>query len=485
MNPFDRLSDYLRKVERRLRVLAWTRGAALTAAAALLLTVMLVWIANSFAFSSTSMAASRTVLVLALGGALAFGLAVPLLRLNRRKAATKAEQKFPQFEERLVTFAERAADKPDDPFLHLLADDALKAAQTAQPEEVAAKRSLVGLGSLAATAAGILIWLGTSGPGFWGYGTSLLWAGPPKAADTPFYDLIVEPGNKTVRKRADQMITARTVGFTPARMRLLARYASASKWEETQMRPVAGSPEHQFLLSGLPESLDYYVEAGNLKSKTFKLTVIDLPSVKRIRVRYDYPAWTGMKPVTEDPGGDLRAVVGTVAGISVETDKPLANGVLVLDDGTRLPLIAGRASLTLKKDGVYHIAAVEQGETVRLSDDYFIEARQDSKPTVKIVRPGRDAKVNPVEEVPIVIEAQDDFGLHDLKLHYSVNGGKEQAVTLLASKGAQTAEGRTLIALEEHKMAPGDIVAFYASARDAQSTARTDMFFVEAQPFER
>ncbi|MGH8631037.1 MAG: hypothetical protein ACREU7_09770, partial [Burkholderiales bacterium] len=72
-----------------------------------------------------------------------------------------------------------------------------------------------------------------------------------------------------------------------------------------------------------------------------------------------------------------------------------------------------------------------------------------------------------------------------LKLHYSVNGGKEQAVTLLATKGAQTAEGRTLITLEEHKMAPGDIVAFYASARDAQSTARTDMFFVEAQPFER
>ncbi len=42
MKPLDRLSDYLGAVERRLRVLALTRGAAVTAAAALLLTVVAV-----------------------------------------------------------------------------------------------------------------------------------------------------------------------------------------------------------------------------------------------------------------------------------------------------------------------------------------------------------------------------------------------------------------------------------------------------------
>jgi hypothetical protein len=33
---------------------------------------------------------------------------------------------------------------------------------------------------------------------------------------------------------------------------------------------------------------------------------------------------------------------------------------------------------------VYHFAAKEQNESVRLSEDYFIEARLDNAPTVKI-----------------------------------------------------------------------------------------------------
>ena len=57
MNPLDRLSDYLGAVEKRLRLLAWTRGVAIAAGVALVATVALVLIANSFAFSSSSLTA--------------------------------------------------------------------------------------------------------------------------------------------------------------------------------------------------------------------------------------------------------------------------------------------------------------------------------------------------------------------------------------------------------------------------------------------
>ena len=33
--------------------------------------------------------------------------------------------------------------------------------------------------------------------------------------------------------------------------------------------------------------------------------------MKDIRVTYKYPKWTGMKPVTEEHSGDLRAIEGT------------------------------------------------------------------------------------------------------------------------------------------------------------------------------
>ena len=53
---------------------------------------------------------------------------------------------------------------------------------------------------------------------------------------------------------------------------------------------------------------------------------------------------------------------------------------------------------------------VEKAEDIRLSEDYFIEAQKEQPPKVKITRPGRDAKVNPIEEVTVRVEAQDDFG---------------------------------------------------------------------------
>ena len=183
------------------------------------------------------------------------------------------------------------------------------------------------------------------------------------------------------------------------------------------------------------------MEAGGVRSPTYKLNVVDLPSVKNIKVTYHYPAWTGMKDAVEDPGGDLRAVEGTIAEVAIQTDRPLANGALLLDDGTKLPLRSGAdgmvASVPIQKDGMYHVAAVESGEDVRLSEDYFIEAQKDEPPEVKITRPGRDFKATPIEEVTVAVDAKDDFGLKDVELHYSVNGGPEKTVSHAADQGRQ------------------------------------------------
>src|SRR5262249_26705635 len=78
-----------------------------------------------------------------------------------------------------------------------------------------------------------------------------------------------------------------------------------------------------------------------------------------------------------------------------------------------------------------------------------------------------------------------DFGLQAMSLHYSVNGGAEKTMPLLRNTGSQSAEGSTTLFLEDYKLVPGDIVGIYATARDARSSSKTDMYFIEAQPFER
>src|SRR5439155_752788 len=144
-------------------------------------------------------------------------------------------------------------------------------------------------------------------------GTNLLWAGLPKGTTKAFYAIQVQPGNRTVRKRSDQMITARLMGFASPKVRFFAKYSSASAWEQAEMGTEAGGTAYQFLIAGVPETMEYYVEAGGVKSDTFKLNVVDLPGVKKVKVTYHNPAWLGLPNVVEDPGGDLRAVEGTKA----------------------------------------------------------------------------------------------------------------------------------------------------------------------------
>ena len=488
MRPFDELEGYLKRIQQRIAMSTLARGGALAFGSALLATVILVWIANAFGFSEGVVTTSRLLLFLVCAFALSFGIILPLLRLNQRRTAREVESKFPVFGERLLTCVEQK--ESGNPFLDLVAADAMKLSTQAAPEEISKTSRIAAFSSAAIAALATLAWLILAGPGYFGYGAALLWGATPKEGSKPIYDIIVSPGDKLVRRKADQAVNARIIGFSTNKAQLFAKYQGATKWEQAPMMPQPQGDAFEFLFSNLPTAVEYYVEAGGTKSKTFKLSVVDLPGVKKMRVNYKYPSWTGLKPVSDEQSADLRAVAGTEAEVNILTDKPLNEGVLVFDDGRKIPLTKGegnwlQAKVSIEKDGMYHVAAMEQGQAVRLTEDFFIEARPETPPVIKVSKPGRDMKVSPIEEVPIQVSAEDDFAVAEMQIHYSVNGGEEKVLNVLPSKGLKQAEGKAMLNLEEFKLVPGDVVGFYATAKDARSEARTDMYFIEAQPFER
>jgi hypothetical protein len=488
MSMRETLNLYIAQLERRLRLGAALRGAAVLTSVALAATVVLVLIANALAFSRGSVVGSRVILLFVMVLVIVCALAIPLRRITRRGAAARAEKAFPKFQQRLTTFAERdAADR--EPFIELLAADTLEVARGAEPETFVPRRSLMAWLALGAVSLGVLVWMVVAGPGFLGYGSALLWEGS-RAGITPIYDIRVTPGDATVRRNSDELVTAQPIGIQANTVRIYARSQSSSKWDELTMQPQPGGSGFQFVFAGLPEGVEYYVEAGALKSRHYNLRVADLPGVKQIRVTYHFPSWTGMATAVDEHGGDLRAIEGTEANLEVTTDRPLRNGVLILDDGQQLQLSVGEGNrytgtIQMAKDGSYHIAAVDEGQPVRLSEDFFIEADKANPPEIAIDRPARDYRASPIEEVTVAVKADDQFGLNNLALHYSVNGGAEQTVDLLKQKGVKEADGSTVLSLENYKLVPGDIISFYASAKDARAEAHTDMFFIEAEPFER
>ena len=255
MNFRDQLHSYIGQLEHRLRWGAWVRGIAIFTASALAATLALVAIANLLAFSHGSVTVARFALILILIAAAAAGLAWPLRRLTRRRAVGQAETAFPQFEQRLSTFLERDGQ---DPFIELLAGDTLRVANSAQPKALVTDLRLRASLATGAVALAALVWMIAAGPGFLGYGASLLWTGPHR--DKPaFYDLRVTPGDAVVRRFADQMVSALPIGMKSPAVKLYARYQSSQKWEEIAMLPKAAGSfagGYQFMFAGLPEGVD-------------------------------------------------------------------------------------------------------------------------------------------------------------------------------------------------------------------------------------
>jgi hypothetical protein len=487
MTALEQLNAYFGTLERRLRLLVLSRGAALTAAAALLVTIALAWIGDRFAFAERAVLPLRILLYAAVAAAIVLALVVPFRRLTRRWVARQVEQRAPGFEQRLLTLTERSSEGADKAFHELLAEDSLAVARQYSPEDVAPNRAVLAAAASAAVAAGILLWLILAAPGFLGYGASMLWAGVPRSSIGPLYRLDVSPGDKTVRRKSDQLITAQLTGFSTDTVKLHVKYKDSTKWEQAPMQAQPGVNSYGFLIASLADSLEYYVEAGRASSPHYHLTAKDIAGVERVRVVVHPPSYLGLREVVNDPGGDIRTVEGSEAKISVLTDRPLEHGVLVFEDGHEIPLAREQhnwlsASFPIAKDGSYHVAAVESGERIRISDDYFIEAKRDEAPTVRLTR--FDSRVSPIEELPVAVEASDDFGLNSLELHYAINGGPDQKVPLLHSAGAKQAAGKALIYLEDFHLSPGDLVTLYAEAKDAQQTSRTDIVFAQAEPFD-
>ncbi|MEO0108988.1 MAG: hypothetical protein ABIK62_07470, partial [candidate division WOR-3 bacterium] len=126
------------------------------------------------------------------------------------------------------------------------------------------------------------------------------------------------------------------------------------------------------------------------------------------------------------------------------------------------------------------------------SSVHDIVALEDGPPLVTIEKPGRDLSVTSIQEVFTQVRAEDDYGIVSLELHFSVNGGEEQAISLyrMTRSAPKQITGTHTFFLEEYDLHPGDVLSYYATARDSRPDASlnrgaSDIYFLEIRPFDR
>ena len=210
---------------------------------------------------------------------------------------------------------------------------------------------------------------------------------------------------------------------------------------------------------------------------------------------YEYPAFTGQHPRTVGDNGDIFGPAGTRARLRIHTDKPLKAGGLSLTEGGRVGLNIGEdgsasADLLLKKDDGYRVSMTDVDGLSGGSDlEYFIRLMDDRPPDVRIVRPAADQGITPLEEVAIEARADDDYGVAHFDLVYAVAGKTPRTVPFTRVNGTDVAKvGMHLLAAEDLSVQPGDVITYYARARDVargkpSTETRSDIFFLEVKPF--
>ena len=484
MRQFD---DYINHFRRRLKSLVAARGIALLAGVAMLITLIAVAIANRAGFPADLVVLLRLVLFSSLAAVVYFYIVLPRQRIEERSASA-IEAQTPAFGGRLETYLD--VQDRDNPLRELLAEDALNIARRHPPDEQipAKKFRLAWVGAGAAVTA--LLVMAVAGPGNYAFGVRQLWIGWALPGLLPPQSIEVVPGDGGIRMGGNLQIEAVLRGFTADGASVNVSFAGG-EWQQVPM--TRDDESFEFMFFSVREPLQYYVAANNVRSPTFDVEVVDLPVIEKLVLTYRYPEWTRRDPETKDPGGDVRVIEQTEVDVRVAADRPMTPGELIVGDRAVPLATAGSsatATFTVDTDGQYHIVAKVGGERIRLTDDYFITVTEDEAPTIEFARPGRDWSASRIEEVTAQVDAADDFGIESLALRYSVNGGDWQQVALETDDTEAAAEHvfflESLAQPEaDAPLVPGDLIAYYAIAEDREQSSRTDIFFVDVQPFDR
>ena len=155
--------------------------------------------------------------------------------------------------------------------------------------------------------------------------------------------------------------------------------------------------------AGVQQGFSYRVAAGDARSKEYRVTLRDRPTIVLERVELDYPEYTGFVRDVKTPGGDLRAIEGTKVTIHAQTNQPIDEAFIDLGaDGTSdVPLVvdgdqqrqaAGSFVLAMREDRrtpAQHSYALrfrnKAGQSSRDAIRYRIDVEPDYAPEIEIL----------------------------------------------------------------------------------------------------
>jgi hypothetical protein len=490
--PGTDLTAQLRRVRAR-----WVRLTALSVLARAATAGAIVLALASAAERMLRMSDGAVLLLAAATAAAAAGVAIAIAwplrrRPDTRRVARFVEERCPECADAIVTavdLTERGAAGRD--FAPLVVASAVRTLASLDLDRVLDRRD-VRRAAWRAAGSGIVVAL------------AIAIAAPflDRAAQVAYtrvfpasLTLTVVPGDMRIAAGKPATILATVKGRALSLDRLAAQITLDAGGRPVTLPMERTAEGYRFQIPSVERSFRYLVSAGPAASRAYSVTALHPSRVQRIDLQYDFPSFTGLAPRLDRDSGDVFGPAGTRVRVLVHADKPIRGGSLAFSQGQpSAPLVrvddrTFAASLTIAQESAYRVGLVDPDGLTSESVEYFVRVMDDRPPDVHILRPGGDEGITPLQEVPIEARADDDFGIETLDLVYSVAGGPEHTVPFTSFTGTELARiGARMLAAEDLKVKPGDVIAYYARAWDVprakrSTMARSEIFFLEVKPF--
>ena len=498
LNARAQLLEVVRQVRRRWRIKLALRGAVGFLLAGLVAIIAIAYALETLKFTPAAIFWFRIVTALVFVAAGAWFFARPLSRkVTDEQVALYLEEHEPTLDSTILSAME-ATERPGDwspELIKRLVENAIERVHEIQDGERVEREPMKRYVWVTGAVAVVAIALYAFGPAYFRHALSAIFVISTDAEAAAPYRIDVKPGDATVAKGADQMISATLSGFDAADAAILIRKNGGAYERVPMVKAENGS--YEGMLFDLAEPLDYVIEAAGVRSASHKLNVLELPYAKKIDLEYTYPAYTGLEPRKIEDGGDIAVLKGTNVKLTITPTMATNGGQVVLGEKETVPLTANAdgtltGNFTAARDGFYRIELDSpKGERLTASPQYTVDLLSDLAPTVKLSKPGRDTDATPVEEFFVEASADDDYAVKNLQLVYQINGGPEKVIPLFggARPSPEVTAGHTFY-MEELGVKAGDSVSYFARATDndavngAKQTS-SDIYFLRIRPFDK
>ncbi len=261
----------------------------------------------------------------------------------------------------------------------------------------------------------------------------------------------VTPGDAEIPARSLLTVEADIRGTVPESVRLVFTTADRAFVDQpVEMRRIEENlPRFRGLVAGangkgLLQDIEYHVEAGDARTPSYRVKVVQPPSSTVDELKYVHPPYMQLENKVV-AGGPIDGWEGSTLTLKATANMPIKSAKILFfdaedgfargDKGEEVDLrvgngteISGTWTLALRSDGTYprfYRVMVETADKQRDPDppQYGVKVRPDQPPEVAMLHPTSDMERPANAVVPFVVQATDpDFGLRTFLLKLEKNG---------------------------------------------------------------